>query len=252
LQAVEQWKYAVRRMCEHLPAFEETTLARGVDAIWGNVMFPIVNHAFLTIAMDEVCLANAARAVGEYASARGFPWMFSVAEPLATSTLMLVAAGLEKSMSLTYMETEALRTPVRPLPQLKFRAIETQNDCDIMSDLNSFAYGMPPEWSREACSISMWARDAYGAIACSGEAPVSTATVLINGDAMNVVCVATPEPYRGRGYAEAVTRHVIQESARRWNLRRTVLHATDAGLPVYERMGYQPLVKFGIWSPAGH
>lgn len=254
MEAVEQWKYAVRRMSEHLPRFEETTVAPGVDAIWGNIMFPLVNHAFVTEPLDDAGIALAAEAVSAYGNERKVPWMFAVPAPLAPSTFPLSAAGLEIAMRLTYMETDRILDPVRPLPAVEIRPIETQAECETMSDVNSVAYGMPAEWVREACSIAAWNHDAYGAVGYLDSEPVSTATVLINGDVMNVVCVATTPQHQGRGYAEAVMRHVLAESASRWGLSRTVLHATEAGYPVYLRMGYQPSVKFGLWSPAdgGH
>lgn len=252
MEAVKQWQYAVRRICENLPRFEEKTLAPGVHAIWGNVMFPIVNEAFIAEPLDDTGLGRAAEAVGAYAAERKVPWMFAVADPLVSSTFALSAAGLEIAMRLTYMEADKVLEPVRPLPELEFRPIESASECALMADLNSYAYGMPVEWAREACTIATWDHDAYGAIAYKDGEPVSTSTVLINDDVMNVVCVATPEKHRGKGYAEAVMRHTLTESARRWGVSRTVLHATEAGYPVYLRMGYKPSVKFGIWTPAEH
>ena len=250
MESVNQWKHAVRRMSEHLPRFEEVTLTPGLDAIWGNVMFPIVNHAFLTESMDDLRLAAAASCAIEHGTKRQFPWMLCVPDSLVQSTFALHAAGLEQMMRLTYMEAGQLAAPVRPLPDIEFRPIETQEDCEIMADLNSFAYGMPPEWTREACNIVMWKREAYGVVAYAGGAPVSTATALRNDGAINVVCVATAPEHQRQGYAEAAMRKVLAECSRQWSLKRTVLHATDAGYPVYERMGYRPLMKFGLWSPA--
>jgi ribosomal protein S18 acetylase RimI-like enzyme len=82
---------------------------------------------------------------------------------------------------------------------------------------------------------------------------VSVAAVLrVNGIAY-VAYVATLEEYRRRGYAEAVMRHSLEEARQHWGLERTVLHATEAGRPVYLRMGYLDVANFGFYMPAsGH
>ena len=45
------------------------------------------------------------------------------------------------------------------------------------------------------------------------------------------------EPYRGRGYARALTVAVI-DMARDLGYKRVVLHASEAGRPVYEKLGF--------------
>ena len=102
----------------------------------------------------------------------------------------------------------------------------------IMSDLNCAAYQMPLELGRKAfASPEMFRRGGYGAVAYVNGQPVSTAAVLFDSDCLNVVCVATPEHHRRRGYAEATMRHVLAEGSRRTGLSRTVLHATPDGFP---------------------
>ena len=45
------------------------------------------------------------------------------------------------------------------------------------------------------------------------------------------------EPYRGRGYARALTVAAI-DTARGLGYKRVVLHASEAGRPVYEKLGF--------------
>jgi ribosomal protein S18 acetylase RimI-like enzyme len=64
--------------------------------------------------------------------------------------------------------------------------------------------------------------------------------------------VATLPEHRRRGYAEAVVRHGLAEARREWGLERTVLHATEAGHPLYQRMGYRDVTRVAFYLAGGH
>jgi predicted acetyltransferase len=51
--------------------------------------------------------------------------------------------------------------------------------------------------------------------------------------------VATAPDSRRKGFGEAIVRKALHEGGRRTGLKRATLHATDAGMPVYERIGYR-------------
>jgi predicted N-acetyltransferase YhbS len=53
-----------------------------------------------------------------------------------------------------------------------------------------------------------------------------------------VALVATEPGQQRRGFGEATMRQALENAARAHGETPTVLHATDAGRPVYERMGY--------------
>ena len=60
-----------------------------------------------------------------------------------------------------------------------------------------------------------------------------------NDNALFLALVATMPNDMRRGFGEAVTRKAIHEGIRRTGRRHVVLHATPAGRPVYERIGYR-------------
>jgi GNAT superfamily N-acetyltransferase len=74
--------------------------------------------------------------------------------------------------------------------------------------------------------------------------PVSTATAIINEDCLYLLLVATAPEARGKSYGEAVVRHALQTAHAATGIRRTALHATEAGYPVYLRVGYNSAAKF--------
>jgi predicted acetyltransferase len=86
-----------------------------------------------------------------------------------------------------------------------------------------------------------------------GKPVASSATFNVDGR-MYVGLVATLPEMQRRGYAEAVMRKSLEECAKETGQTRTILHATDAGRPVYLRMGYHDTSKFVAYMPptAGH
>jgi predicted GNAT family N-acyltransferase len=80
-------------------------------------------------------------------------------------------------------------------------------------------------------------------------APAAGAFATPLEDALYVGWVATAKGHRGRGLAELVMRTSLEAAHRATGLDRTVLHATEAGFPVYVRMGYRAVVGFPVYGP---
>jgi GNAT superfamily N-acetyltransferase len=71
------------------------------------------------------------------------------------------------------------------------------------------------------------------------EEAVATAMTRPIGEVLFVGWVATKPSSQRRGCAEALMRHALTHSGRRPGELRSVLHATPAGLPLYERLWYR-------------
>ena len=79
--------------------------------------------------------------------------------------------------------------------------------------------------------------------------PVAVADALVEAGVVSVNLVATRPEARGRGYGAAVTWAATEVAD-----LPAMLLASDAGRPVYERMGYLTLTRFTCWllpRPAG-
>jgi GNAT superfamily N-acetyltransferase len=59
--------------------------------------------------------------------------------------------------------------------------------------------------------------------------------------------MATLPKHRGRGYAEALLRHMDAFMRLRYGVNETVLHATEMGRPVYQRMGFRAVDEFAAY-----
>jgi len=73
--------------------------------------------------------------------------------------------------------------------------------------------------------------------------PVTTAMLAMSGETAGVYNVATLPDRRGHGYGEAATWAVIGEGARR-GCTHSILQSSDAGHPVYERMGFVDVGRY--------
>ena len=107
------------------------------------------------------------------------------------------------------------------------------------------SYGVPIETSFSLVKErALWHDHAYGFVAYEGNKSVSTATAIINAGLIYLFLVATSPDARRKGYGEAVVRHALQTAHQATGIRRTVLHGTQDGYPIYLRLGYRPTEKF--------
>jgi GNAT superfamily N-acetyltransferase len=151
---------------------------------------------------------------------------------------------------MTGMAGDILPLSERTHPELRFVPIADERSIIDFVDLNSIAYGLPIEAGRSIVpERTLWKKHAHGFVAYKGDKPVATATGLINGNCILLLLVATAADERRKGYADAVIRKALNSAHRATGIRRTVLHATDAGAPVYLRLGYRPAAKFMGYLP---
>src|SRR5688572_10050523 len=96
----------------------------------------------------------------------------------------------------------------------------------------------------------------FPAVGLADGAAVSAAAVLMVDGYHYVALVATDPARQRRGYGELVMRHALELSARVHGHAATTLHATEAGRPIYERMGYVPIAANTVFIEkkflAGH
>lgn len=73
--------------------------------------------------------------------------------------------------------------------------------------------------------------------------PVAISAAYVEAGVTNVALVATLPDARGKGYGEAMTwQAALAEPG-----QHALLLSSDAGRPVYDRMGFMPLYRFTLW-----
>jgi len=224
----------------------------GLAISWPNTDFPFYNALFLTEhLMDAQMLEDRVQQAAAYLRAHQKSGLFvvcldNVSGP-AKKTLATVLAGAKfvQAIPMTGMAGDILPIEAPGHPALRFERIGDDRTIQEFAQLNCIAYNVPIEASHSLVKEhTLWHEHAHGFVAYEGHTPVSTATAVINEGRLYLFLVATLPEARRKGYGEAVVRHALQAAHTATGIRRTVLHATEAGYPIYQRLGYRPTVKF--------
>jgi ribosomal protein S18 acetylase RimI-like enzyme len=220
-----------------------------------NVAWQIMNAAFLPAPVEtEDALERAAAASARFFTPRERGWTLVVCEDWLAPSLrakagaLLARYGLKSALDTIGMVAESLVPPTQPLPALEVRqAVDTLGRYHI-ADINARSYEVPLEMALEALDVpAHFTGEARGYVGfLNGKGACSTVVTPVEGVAY-ISLVATQPEQRRQGCAEALIRHALAEAERAWGLRRTVLHATPAGYPVYLRMGYRHVTRFHLY-----
>ncbi|WP_211192167.1 GNAT family N-acetyltransferase [Actinoplanes sp. TBRC 11911] len=220
----------------------------GVCHLWADSAFPFWNT--LTLTGESISAGDLGDQLARTAtfmrgrSRPGLLWLFEdLLDPAAKAAFprLMSDAGLEISFTGWGMAGDVeVPDPSSSSPELEFRRVETEDELLTYGEINARAYGMAEDAGPAALSGSKaWLRDTYAYIAYDRGRPVACAATVENDDALFLALVATMPADMRRGFGEAVTRKAIHEGIRRTGQQHVVLHATPAGRPVYERIGYR-------------
>jgi GNAT superfamily N-acetyltransferase len=136
-------------------------------------------------------------------------------------------------------------------PLLQFMRVTDEAALQLYADINSEGYGFPREAGRAGLEgSSFWKNVAFSYIGYESGQAVSTAAAIVNDGQLYLALVATRPDAQRKGYGEATVRHALNAAYEATGLKRTSLHATDAGFPVYQRVGYHYATRFKAYKPA--
>lgn len=246
-QFIEAW----RAMCADAP--DAVALGGdGIEYVFSGLPIGFFNIALVTgknLSADDVsALGQDACA---FASGRDVPWMFIVTHeglaPSVDAPAVLEACDLAPIMPLTGMLAHDV-SPAASIPDVLTLSVP-QDDagCASTVDINAVAYGMDLQAGKSLLGRAAFWKDHVPVVGAVDGVPVCCAAVLMVDDHRYVALVATDPAHQRRGYADAAMRHALDLAARTHGNRPTVLHATAAGRPVYERMGYETISSHTIF-----
>jgi GNAT superfamily N-acetyltransferase len=136
-------------------------------------------------------------------------------------------------------------------PGLRFERVTDEEALRSFADINSHAQGLPLEMLRGGLDRStLWKERAFCYIGYHDGDAVSTASVFESEGHLYVTFVATMPGAQRRGFGAATMRRALEVAHDATGLHRTSLHATRAGLPVYERMGYRSVTRIAGYTLA--
>ena len=218
--------------------------AGAAEYIFTGLPIAFFNVAVVTARQVAAPLLDAtARSAMHWAADTGAPWLFIVThealEPGVDAAATLAGCGLVPLLPLTGMIARSI-TPGGPAPAgLQLEVPEDDGGCCDVIDVNSAAYGMDLNASKPAFGRGSFWADHVPVLGRAGGAPATSAAVLLSGGHRYVALVATQPGHQKRGFAEAAMRLALSVASEKFGDRPTFLHATDAGRPIYARMGYE-------------
>lgn len=249
--SIRQFTEAWRVFCTVSPDHVVADL-NGMECIFSGLPIPFFNVVVITErSVSTEALHRHGRAACEWTAGKGVPWFLVVThETLADGTdaaAVLGECGLAPMVSLTGMLARRV-APAESLPEgLELARPDDDAGCAALLAVNGAAYGVPLDAGIETIgSHSLW-KDHVAVVGKVGGKPVSCAAVLMVEEHRYVAFVATDPSHQRRGYADAAMRYALDLAARAFGETPTALHATDAGRPVYERMGYAPISRHTLF-----
>jgi hypothetical protein len=238
------------------PGFESR---RGglVEASWSGQQSRFLNLAVTAHSPETLAEFEAAvRATILWGQSRKLPWIFAVSHTTLGSLLPQTPAIMRKHafvpmMPLTAMVADALAPPVRPAPE--FTTL-TDADSAIGHKVLRINDAACQTQLAEPGTLPMerggwWlAPERMASVCVSQGVNVSSAAVLNLAGLRYVALVATLPGARKKGFAESAVRDALHRSQAAGLGSRTYLHASAAGRPLYEQMGYKAVADYTLYS----
>jgi GNAT superfamily N-acetyltransferase len=249
--SIRQFSDAWQVICASAPN-RAVAKTGGVDHVFSGIPIAFFNIALPTgrdITADA--LQSHARAACEFASPHRVPWFFVIThERLAPGydpTAVLDSCGLAPIMPLTGMLAEQV-APGATIPTgLELTIANDDEEFSAVIDVNALAYDMELEASKPVMGRRAFWNDHVAVLGSTDGKPASSAAVLMVDGIRYVALVATDPAQQRRGYAEAAMRRALEQAGAVHGERATVLHATEAGRPIYARMGYKTLANHTVF-----
>ncbi|MBI4889596.1 MAG: GNAT family N-acetyltransferase [Acidobacteria bacterium] len=243
---------------EENPAYQSR---RGglIDVSWGGVPLSFLNLG--VVMRSPATLSEFTDALADtiaWTRHLSHPWLLAVPHEtvgplLAEIESELAARGMVALMPLTGMVADDIRAADRPLPTGNWITEAAPRAGFLLSRVNEAAYhmsfGEPGTLNIEKENWWRSPRRIASVLTVDGQ-PVSSTAVVDAARVRYVALVATHPEHQRKGYAEAAMRHALRRALAAGQNQRSYLHASAAGRPVYERMGYRATAEYTLYLKA--
>ena len=140
------------------------------------------------------------------------------------------------AMALKLDKQQSVKTRSEVRNSLQFKLLNDGADIStwVTTGSKAFGYDIDP---RVIASLLAF-EDIQLVIAYDEKAqPVATGLLFKTGNVAGIHQIGVPADQQGRGYATQMMRYLIQ-SAEKWKVSYIVLQASEAGKPVYQKLGF--------------
>jgi len=249
--SISQFAGAWRLMSRPSSRYASATV-NGVDLVFSGLTVAFFNIGLATgRGLSAGALATSAHHARDWAAGQGVPWLFiTTGEALADgvdATAALDPVGFAPLMPLTGMIASSVPPAARMPDGLQLTTPRDPAGCAAITAINSKAYAMDLDAANELVgSPSFWTAHFPVVAIKDGKAAACAGVMMVDGHRY-VALVATDPELQRRGYAAAAMRRALADAAAVHGEGPTVLHATEAGRPVYERMSYRTIANHTVF-----
>jgi GNAT superfamily N-acetyltransferase len=248
---IRQFTLAWQAFCEPIPGNQIASIP-GVELIFSCLPVPFLNVAVLSGAIQS---AEELKSLGsqacEWAAGTDVPWFLVVTHDLLSegidSNAVMESLGMLPALPLTGMIASDVAPAVRLPEGLEISGPHEEESGITLLTLNEAAYGMDMQSAYDALGSHVFWKDHVTAVGRVNGRPVSCSAVIMLDGYRYVAFVATHPDHQRRGYAGTVMRRVLEYAEQVHGKKPTFLHATEAGRPVYERMGYETASRHTLY-----
>lgn len=249
--SIQQFIDAWRVLCAAAPGYACHSQT-GAECLFSGMPIAFFNAVILTgrgLSFDA--LQTQAENARAWADGRGVPWTLIVTQEAVHTgvdhSASLAACGYAQVMPLTGMLAQRV-APVERVPDgLELNLATDDAACAAILDVNAAAYAMSFDAAHEVWGKAAFWRHHTGVLGSTGGRPVTSTAVMKVAGHRYVALVATVPSQQRRGYADAAMRYALELSRESYGELPTFLHSSEAGRPVYERMGYQTVARHYIY-----
>ncbi|MBU2665020.1 GNAT family N-acetyltransferase [Actinoplanes bogorensis] len=238
------WLDSLRRLGGTQPTgfFEQT--AAGTAVIVTGVPFASLNgiaSISRTPCVDEISeLSDSPRL-------REVPWTIKVRGDAVDPEVVAVADdhGLAKRESMPLMLRGLTPDDAAGVPGVQ--RVTGTGSIPYQRTLAAGFEGPEPLFAVFADAAVLEAPGMSGYVVEADGVPVATAFGVITGDMVGVFNVAVPPAFRRKGYGRQATAAVLADGYRA-GARTAFLHSSEAGMPLYEQMGFQLAENWSVFA----
>jgi ribosomal protein S18 acetylase RimI-like enzyme len=228
----------------------------GVSVIYCGLDYAAFNAGVMGDSMldDAADLERRIQGPADHFESRRLRWSYWYCDDLVGKTLLpraralLARHGMVELTDAPGMMAHRLMPPSRALPSIEVRPVADENTRAAFGHITSLSFEVPWTICREVYGAERaWRGSFRGYVGFADGMAVSTAAVVVASGVAGIYSVGTIPGQRGRGYAEALMRGVLDRVREETGIERTVLQSTRTGFSMYSRMGYQPVTTFTVF-----
>lgn len=227
----------------------------GIRIISLGVAFQMFNAAFVSAPVyGGDGMKPRLRSAQRHFAATGRSWALWICEDWLDRparrqlTRLCQNFGLRKASEVPGMMTTQLTPPRRRLPALEIHRVADQQSLHDFTGIGPVCFNVPPVWYREVFDASLTGRPFIAWVAYEQGCPVGTAATVTADGVIGLYNVATAPGFRGRGIAEALTRHAIAAALQATPGAPVVLQSSELGINLYAELNFRPVTRILVYN----